>query len=214
MEPETLDPDENRKANNKRSGRTIAIGDIHGCSTALDVLIAALAPKPEDVIVTLGDFVDRGPDSRGVIDRLIELQGTCRLVPLLGNHEQMLLAAWEGRSDWQFWLKFGGQETLDSYRELHNGAEIPACHLDFLRRCRRFFETETHIFAHANPAPNMPMEQQPENDLLWRPLDPDDAAPHYSGKTMVVGHTPQADGRMLDLDSCSASTRPVTWADG
>ena len=182
-----------------KSGRVIAIGDIHGCSTALDALIAAIDPQPEDVIVTLGDFVDRGPDTRGVIDRLIELEQTCQLVPLLGNHEQMLLAAREGKSDREFWLKFGGQETLDSYRVQHNGAEIPTGHLDFIRRCRRFLETETHIFAHANPAPNIPMEHQTENDLLWRPLDPNDAAAHYSEKTMIVGHTPQTDGRMLDL---------------
>jgi serine/threonine protein phosphatase 1 len=162
-------------------------------------LMAALDPKPDDVIITLGDFLDRGPDSRGVIDRLIQLEHACHLVPLLGNHEQMLLAARETKSDRQFWLKFGGQETLDSYRVPHNGAEIPASHLSFIRRCRRFVETDTHIFAHANPAPNIPMELQSENDLLWRPLECDEAGAHYSGKIVVVGHTPQPDGRMLDL---------------
>ncbi|MHB8866789.1 MAG: metallophosphoesterase family protein [Pirellulaceae bacterium] len=188
-----------KRARAGRNGRTIAIGDIHGCSTALAALLAALDPQPDDMIVTLGDFVDRGPDSRGVIDQLIALEQACQLVALLGNHEQMLLGAQEGKSDREFWLKFGGQETLDSYWVPHGGAEIPASHLTFIRRCRRFLETETHIFAHANPAPNIPMEHQAENDLLWRPLDPDDAVGHYSGKTLIVGHTPQTDGRMLDL---------------
>ena len=71
--------------------RTIAIGDIHGCSAALDALLEAIRPRPEDCIVTLGDYINRGPDSRGVIERLIELKDRCRLVPLLGNHDQMLL---------------------------------------------------------------------------------------------------------------------------
>ena len=73
--------------------RTIAIGDIHGCSAALDALLNAIRPRPEDCIVTLGDYINRGPDSRGVIERLIELKDRCRLVPLLGNHEEMLFEA-------------------------------------------------------------------------------------------------------------------------
>ena len=73
--------------------RTIAIGDIHGCSAALDALLEAIRPRPEDCIVTLGDYINRGPDSRGVIERLIELKDRCRLVPLLGNHEEMLFEA-------------------------------------------------------------------------------------------------------------------------
>ena len=68
--------------------RTIAIGDIHGCSAALDALVEAIRPRPEDCIVTLGDYINRGPDSRGVIERLIELTRRCRLLPILGNHDQ------------------------------------------------------------------------------------------------------------------------------
>ena len=71
--------------------RLIAIGDIHGCLTALDTLLDAIAPTSSDIIVTLGDYVDRGPDSRGVIDRLIELGRQTRLIGLLGNHEEMML---------------------------------------------------------------------------------------------------------------------------
>ncbi len=72
-------------------GRTIAIGDIHGCADALATLIAAIEPGPDDLVVTLGDYIDRGPDSRGTIELLIALAGRCRLVPILGNHDQMLL---------------------------------------------------------------------------------------------------------------------------
>jgi serine/threonine protein phosphatase 1 len=70
--------------------RTLAIGDIHGCLAALDDLLAAVAPQPDDLLVFLGDYVDRGPDSRGVLDRLIELCRTHRVVPLRGNHEMMM----------------------------------------------------------------------------------------------------------------------------
>ena len=79
------------------SPRTIAIGDIHGCSAALDALLKAIQPRPEDCIVTLGDYINRGPDSRGVIERLIELKDRCRLVSLLGNHDQMLLDVQSGK---------------------------------------------------------------------------------------------------------------------
>jgi serine/threonine protein phosphatase 1 len=71
--------------------RTIAIGDVHGCSAALDALLEAIRPHPADDVVTLGDYINRGPDSRGVIEGLIELENQCRLVPLLGNHDQTVL---------------------------------------------------------------------------------------------------------------------------
>src|SRR5689334_4749079 len=73
--------------------RILAIGDIHGCARALDVLLAAVAPTPADLIITLGDYVDGGLDSAGVIDRLIKLPVTHRLVPLRGNHEEMMTDA-------------------------------------------------------------------------------------------------------------------------
>ena len=78
--------------------RTIAIGDIHGCSAALDALIAAIRPRPDDVIVTLGDYIDRGPDSQGVLEPLIDLGRRCRLIPILGNHDQMLLDVRSGNT--------------------------------------------------------------------------------------------------------------------
>jgi len=95
--------------------RTIAIGDIHGCSVALAALLESIDPQPDDTIVPLGDYVDRGIDSKGVIDQLIALGDRCRLVPLLGNHEEMMLGAREGRSDFQFWMNCGGITCLESY---------------------------------------------------------------------------------------------------
>lgn len=179
--------------------RTIAIGDIHGCSTALQALIAALDPQPADQVVTLGDYLNRGPDSRGVLEQLLALAGRCRLVPLLGNHEEMLFAALESASASSALLSFGGDRTLRSYGEGAELSDIPPRHLEFLRNCRRYHETESHLFVHANYWPNLPFDQQPATALLWEPLDPDRAAPHYSGKPVVLGHTPQEDGQVLNL---------------
>ena len=96
--------------------RIIAIGDVHGCAKALASLLEAIQPTQEDTLVFLGDYIDRGPDSRGVVEQVIALGKRCTVVPLLGNHEEMVLAALEGgQSEVRFWLKFGGDVALASY---------------------------------------------------------------------------------------------------
>jgi serine/threonine protein phosphatase 1 len=189
---------ETNKAARGTSGRTVAVGDVHGCSVALAALLRAVAPGPDDTLVTLGDYIDRGPDAQGVIEQLLALAGRCQLVPLRGNHEEMLFAARAGRDDLRGWLKFGGGRTLASYG-IASPQGIPGRHLDFLKGCRRYHETDAHLFVHANYRPNRPLAEQPENALLWEHLDLEKAAPHYSGKAVVVGHTPQPDGDVLDL---------------
>src|SRR6266566_2962031 len=86
----------------KMSQRTIAIGDIHGCSIALAALIELICPQADDTIITLGDYVDRGIDSKGAVELLIALADRCRLIPILGNHDEMMLHARDGRGDFQF----------------------------------------------------------------------------------------------------------------
>ncbi len=177
-------------------GRTIAIGDIHGCAAALATLIEAIDPQPYDTIITLGDYIDRGPNSRGVIDQLIELQSRCQLISLLGNHELILQGVREGSAPLAFWLEAcGGEATLASYEGRLD--MIPAEHWAFVNNCRRYYQTQSHIFLHANYAPTMPVDQQPEELAFWMhlmrlPL------PHISGKTVIVGHTPQRSGKILD----------------
>jgi serine/threonine protein phosphatase 1 len=190
-----MKPDEEELSS---EGRVIAIGDIHGCSTALRTLIEAINPQPDDTIVTLGDHIDCGPDSRGVIDQLLALSRRCALIPLMGNHEEMLLAALESKSDRDFWLRVGGAATLASYKAAGPEA-IPSEHLEFVRKCRKYFETDSHIFVHANYWPNARMADLSSAVLFWEPLSPERARPHYSGKPVIVGHTPQTDGRILDL---------------
>src|SRR4051812_21543899 len=178
--------------------RPIATGDTHGCSAALAALLDAIRPRPEDEIVTLGDYINRGPDTRGVLDRLIDLGRRCRLVPLLGNHEQMLF---EARSGFRptTWLGMGGLATLASYGPGRNLALIPDKHYKFLEGCLDFHETDTHIFVHANYFPDTPMAEQPVGMLRWESLRDTTPGPHVSGKTVIVGHTSQKGGEVLDL---------------
>jgi serine/threonine protein phosphatase 1 len=177
--------------------RTIAIGDIHGCSDALKALIDAIQPAADDTIVALGDYVDRGPDSREVISQLLTLGDRCHLVPLLGNHEIMMLNALSSQSDFSLWLNFGGLETLSSYGG--NLDNLPPTHIDFLKSCQRTHETEFHIFLHANYFADLDLDDQPERRLFWEHLSASLPPPHHSLKTAVVGHTPQPDGEILDL---------------
>ena len=108
--------------------RTLAIGDMHGCLTALETLLDVVAPSEEDQLVTLGDYVDRGPDSRGVIERLLALDRECHLVPLRGNHELMMLDAKQLRGA-MFWRLAGGTNTLASY-DTGVAADIPEAFRD------------------------------------------------------------------------------------
>lgn len=180
-------------------GRTIAIGDIHGCSMALDALIGAIQPQPDDTIVTLGDYVNRGPDSRGVLDQLGNLRRRCRLVPILGNHDQTFLDARSGKCPVSWFLDMGGNATLNSYRAGRDPSLVPDEHYDFLKSCLNYFETDENIFIHANYDPEMAAARQPVGMLRWKSLRDGVPGPHPSGKVVIVGHTAQKTGEVLDL---------------
>ncbi|OWK40334.1 metallophosphoesterase family protein [Fimbriiglobus ruber] len=187
------------------AGRTIAIGDIHGCHRALTALIGAIDPGPEDTVVTLGDYIDRGPHSHLVLNQLIALARRCRLVPLLGNHEELLLDALRDSGALRRWLTLGGADTLRAYGWAPGGPRralvdwIPQQHRAFLTGCRGYYETPTHIYTHAGYVPELAMPEQPGLALRWRVTDANTASPHHSGKVVVVGHTPQHSGEILDL---------------
>lgn len=177
--------------------RTIAIGDIHGCSQALALLLDAIAPNSDDTLILLGDYVDRGPDSQGVLEELIALQKRCQVIPLVGNHELMMLAVQDGQMPSIFWERYGGLETLVSYNGSLKG--VRDSHWEFLRQCRRYYESDTHLFMHANYVADRDMEDQPDQVLFWTHISSVTPPPHRSGKTAIVGHTPQIGGAILDL---------------
>jgi serine/threonine protein phosphatase 1 len=196
-------------------GRTLAIGDIHGQLVQFDALLAAVKPKPEDRLVLLGDYVDRGPDSAGVVQRILETEKDCHVVALRGNHEEMMLGARKDPDGSAIWQHFGGREALQSYGGCVE--KVPAEHWQFLERTRLCLETETHIFVHAYVVAELPLEKQPREVLLWRPFDA--IRPHISGKTVVCGHTVQETGRPTNrrfaicLDTGAGFGGPLTCAD-
>lgn len=181
------------------AARTIAVGDVHGCSKALDSLIEAISPTPDDTIVMLGDYVNRGPNSRGVLNTLADLRRRCRLVPILGNHDEMLLQsrAWLPRKTVPKGSKAPRPRSgRDWGREL---PKLTPANLAFLETCAPYFETDSHIFVHAAYDPARPMSGQPEALLRWHSLRDGVPRAHYSGKTVIAGHSSQKNGKILDL---------------
>jgi len=177
--------------------RTLAIGDIHGCITALNLLLDMMQPTAGDTVIPLGDYVDRGPDSCAVLERLIGLGNICTLLPIRGNHDIMMLTARDMggayRRDW--FNMVGGDATLASYGGSIDG--VPSTHWAFLERTLPYVETTSHIFVHAGVDPELAMEDQTDDVLYWEKLR--NPGPHISGKWVICGHTSQKNGIPLDL---------------
>lgn len=192
------------------TGRTIAISDIHGCHVALQTILQAIDPQPDDCLVVLGDVIDRGPGTRQSIDQLLALRQHCRVVHLMGNHEEMFLDAFAGGQWAQGWLAYGGQEMLHSY----GGSirDIPREHLDFIRGGKDYFETERDLFVHGNLRPQVPVDQEQAQWLRWARFAPTEQW-HCSGKRVICGHTAQPGGRpaggsnYLCIDTCAYCPR-------
>jgi serine/threonine protein phosphatase 1 len=197
--------------------RILAIGDIHGCHRSFDSLLSLVQPKRDDLLVTLGDYVDRGPRSSQVLDMLIDLERSHQLIPLRGNHETMMMAARNGMVDARRWMLSGGSETLDSYKG-RNGKiaqleDIPKKHWDFLcQRLRPYFETSDYIFVHGTLDPQLSMEKQTTTLLEWTGFSSLNSK-HLSGKVVICGHETQDDGipRYNDFGVCIDTG---AWNDG
>jgi serine/threonine protein phosphatase 1 len=181
--------------------RNLAVGDIHGCYKALETLAAFVPFSSDDLIITLGDYVDRGPDSRGVLDWVIARHLAGTLIALRGNHELMMLEARHNTQAFKVWLRAGGDATLASYSRAAVGLDqidIPESHWRFLKEnLRGWFETENHFFVHAGAYADSPLDQQPDFMLYWESFD--NPAPHESGKVMVCGHTSQQQGKPVSV---------------
>lgn len=173
------------------AGEGIAVvGDIHGRRDRLNRVLQQIPEKR--TLVFLGDYIDRGPDSRAVVERLIQLGRERSCVPLCGNHEDMLLDALSDAyagavSDW---LANGGDATLRSYgvsstRRL--AEELPDDHWSFFQDLQEHWETDDYIFVHAGISPDGP-ELTDRDMKLWRRIAPGEAFGY--GKTVVCGHTP------------------------
>jgi serine/threonine protein phosphatase 1 len=180
--------------------RHLAIGDIHGCLTALNSLIEFCELRSDDLVILLGDYVDNGPHTAGVLDRLIALAADCQLVALRGNHDLVMLNARQDQQAFEAWLEKGGDLTLQSYglplrRERVD--QIPPSHWDFLAGTLPYYELPGHFFVHANASAEIPLAEQTEQMLYWEKFD--HPAPHQSGKVMACGHTSQRSGMPVNL---------------
>lgn len=172
-------------------------GDIHGCSKALRALIQEIRPTSRDELIFLGDYIDRGPDSRDVIEQVIRLQMRSHVVPLRGNHELMLLSVAMCNSDPEVWIRCGGHATIASY----GGAisKIPERHLSFMLSLKSHYETDSEIFVHAMYDPLKSIVLQDDALTYWTHLPDPLPPPHESGKRVYLGHTPQPGGEVLAL---------------
>ena len=179
------------------AGRVLVIGDVHGCDIALRTLLEMISVTADDTVVFLGDVVDRGPSTKQVIDRLLNLRQSCNVVLIMGNHEEMLRDAVAGRPIMDIWLEVGGREALDSYGGSID--DIPPEHIRFVLSAQPFFETDREIFVHANLEPDVSLANQTADFLRWKRVAGSER-PHPSGKRVICGHTPQADGVPLVFD--------------
>lgn len=180
------------------TNRLIAIGDIHGCADSLNSLLHRLEPTESDTIVTLGDYVDRGPDSKYVIDMLIELQESTNLIPLRGNHEEMMLEVLNGAAP-QRWLQHGGVDTLESYGFTGDFSCVPPSHQQFFDSMVDSHEADSSFFTHAAYHHELPLDDQPPDLLRWHSLRDGVPPPHVSEKTGFVGHTAHKGGEIKDF---------------
>lgn len=191
------------------SNKVFAIGDIHGCNNELQKLLKKLPLDQNSTLVFLGDYVDRGPDSKGVLQTIIELQNDYNVVALLGNHEAMMLEFIKDPSSALagFFILNGGSATLASYVTHGNHYQFPEAHLHFLENLPLTYETDSHFFVHAG-VPNQKLKKMDpslhRNDLLWirRPFL---ESTFNWEKVIVHGHTPSHEiertQRRINLDT-------------
>jgi len=200
---------------------TYAIGDIHGCLDKLRSLLLRCEMHADGrplAFVFVGDYIDRGPQSSAVIDCLIDLKAQLgeNVVTLMGNHEAMALAAFDGSGPVRLWLAQGGLATLESYG-IAEARELPSAHVDWLRALPLSYDDGRRFFVHAGVDPVTPLDAQDDFDLLWI-REPFLSSRRQLGRLVVHGHTPLAtaapdlrDNR-LNLDTGAVFGGPLTAA--
>lgn len=155
------------------SQKIFAVGDIHGCYDKLVEMMKILPWDRDngDLLLFIGDYIDRGPKSKEVVEFLVRLKEKGgNFVFLKGNHEKMLLDYYIQQKDQMLYVANGGAETIASYVEGAIGRKafaLPEDHLNFLLSLKLYYETEDYIFVHAGLRDGIPLDQQSEEDLLW-----------------------------------------------
>lgn len=213
--------------------RVYAIGDVHGCIKELRQMIEhidsdqALFPSEQAKLIFLGDYVDRGPANRDVIEYLIELQSSERdIVFLRGNHDQkVLLFLKEPKRTGKDYLKWGGDATLrdygieiNDYDTMQAAVDIftknfPKSHKRFFKSLEYSYQLDDYFFCHAGVRPETPLDEQSKHDLCWirseflfheEPFE----------KVIIHGHTivdePEVKSNRINVDTCCYDTGRLT----
>lgn len=187
--------------------RRFAIGDIHGCAkTFLALINDIIGLKREDTLYLVGDFIDRGPDARGVLDAVMALYGEGIACAVIGNHERLFLNAVADPAAEPLWLYNGGTATLESFG-VRSAADVPKKYIDFLNALPLCRVIEDYVFVHAalDFEREDPIADTQEQTMLWGRQTGVDAA-RLGGRTLVVGHT-VTDTRALSESLDSACIR-------
>ena len=193
--------------------RTFAFGDIHGSARTFNQLLDVIGLDRTDTLYLLGDLIDRGPDSRGVIETIIQMQRDgFDIRPICGNHEQMLILAIKSAvfEDLLDWLENGGGATLESYQIDHPN-EIPREHLNFLEALPYYRMTPQYLFVHAGLDFSLddPLSVAGRTAMLWT-RDGKVNSKKIGGRTMVTGHST----RTLDEIRKSLTTKHIRIDNG
>lgn len=177
-----------------------AIGDIHGCLTALKTIFQQEWIQKSDTVIFLGDYIDRGPNSKGVLDWLLENKNNYHFEFILGNHEIMMLTAKMNSEKLGEWLGFGGDNTLDSYK-IESGTDwvdkIDQSHWDFLNSCKSYLEIGKYIFVHAGLEHGKELDEQSDSILFWKKFETPEM--YRPDRTVVCGHTHRKNGAIADF---------------
>jgi len=199
--------------------RTYAVPDLHG---RCDLLTAAIEKISEHsrgdaaTMVTLGDYVDRGPNSRQVMERLVGWSSqSLPLVALKGNHEAMMWECCRNLSEIDWWLKNGGDRTLLSYGQAAldswDVSAVPAVHLDWIAKLPSVYADQHRIFVHAGVDPTRALHQQTDQILLWKRY-PEGFRKGLGKHHVVHGHDAKVDGPVLTKGRTNLDT--LAWKTG
>lgn len=183
------------------SQKFIAVGDIHGCVESMEAILQKLEPYYDRTFIFVGDYIDRGPSSKQVVDYLLDFRQKVDCIFIRGNHEQMLLDAFN-KGDVSLWMMNGGRTTLESYNLAVDSASLPEDHEQFYKNTRLYYETENYFFVHAGMSPGKTIAQNLEDEeemheFLWERSHLNVFETPWE-KTVVFGHTPREEPIVKD----------------
>lgn len=148
--------------------RILAISDIHACKRSFEALLEQIKLQKDDILYLLGDYIDRGPDSKGVLDLIMELQTTYNIYPLRGNHEQMLLDAFYQKKERSvhLWIRNGGDKAMDSF-DTNRISQLPEKYINFLSSLPFYYQTDKYLFVHAGLDLALAHPLEDKKSLIW-----------------------------------------------